>query len=76
MAWTATFVAAKLEEHQAKGWSIFNLLRVFHRINCRQMGQPLDLLQPHSLVRPAPCTATRWSSFCGFLVPPLWHRRR
>jgi len=46
-------MAAKLEEHQAKGWSIFNLLRVFHRINCRQMGKPLDLLQPHSQVRPA-----------------------
>jgi len=53
VAWTATFMAAKLEEHQAKGWSIFNLLRVFHRINCRQMGKPLDLLQPHSQVRPA-----------------------
>ena len=43
-------MAAKLEEHQAKGWNIFNLLRVFHRIDCRQTGRPLDLLQAHSQV--------------------------
>ena len=51
VAWTATYLAAKLEEHQAKGWNLFSLLRVFHRIDSRQMGRPLDLLQPHSQVR-------------------------